>query len=157
MHTAENEVRDLKRSASSHPEDQSLVVKKKCIEEVVRQIWQLQEEHRISTRRAASQQIITSQERKRRGLAPAAPPRGIMANMEMYFNWRGFNWRGLGAAHRPPINTEWVIDLLRNTLELDEDMLNDMGGAIRSEIFGAALIMMQSLMLVEMPDWMPMQ
>jgi hypothetical protein len=75
-----------------------------------------------------------------------------MANIEMYFNWRGS-----GAAHRPTINTEWVIDLLRNTLELDEVMLNDMGGAIRSKIFGAALIMMQSLMLVEMPDWMPMQ
>jgi hypothetical protein len=106
------------------------VVKKQCIEVAVRQICQLQEEHRISERRAASQQIMTSQERKRRGLAPAAPPRGIMGNMEMYFNWRGS-----GAAHHPPINTQWVIDLLRNTLELDEDMLNDMGGAIRSEIF----------------------
>jgi hypothetical protein len=32
-----------------------------------------------------------------------------------------------------------------------------MGGAIHSEIFGAALIMMECLMLVEMPDWMPIQ
>ena len=72
MHSAENEVRDLKRSASSHPEDQSPAVKKQCIEEAVRQICQLQEEHRLSARRAASQQIMTSQERKRRGLAPAA-------------------------------------------------------------------------------------
>jgi hypothetical protein len=32
-----------------------------------------------------------------------------------------------------------------------------MGGAIRSEIFGAALIMMESLMLVDMPDWMPIE
>jgi hypothetical protein len=74
-----------------------------------------------------------------------------MANVEMYFNWGGS-----AAAHRPPINTEWVMDLLMNTLELDENMLHDMGGAIGSEIFGAALIMMQSLMLVEMPDWMPL-
>ena len=76
----------------------------------------------------------------------------MMANMEMFFNWRGS-----GAAHRPPIANEWVMDLLMNTLELDENMLHDMGGAIRSEIFGAALIMMQALMLVEMPDWMPLQ
>jgi hypothetical protein len=53
-----------------------------------------------------------------------------------------FNWQGQGAVHHPPINTEWVNDLLRNTLEFDEDMPSDMGGAIRSEIFGAALIMM---------------
>ena len=32
-----------------------------------------------------------------------------------------------------------------------------MGGAIHSKIFGAALIMMECLMLVEMPDWMPIQ
>jgi hypothetical protein len=51
MHSAENEVRDLKRAASSHPEDQSPVLKKKCIEEAVRQIFQLQEEHRISARK----------------------------------------------------------------------------------------------------------
>jgi hypothetical protein len=75
-----------------------------------------------------------------------------MTNGELYFNWRG-----QGADHRPPINTVWVNDLLRNTLEHDEDMWSEMGGAIRSEIFGAALIMMESLMLVEMPDWMPIQ
>ena len=56
-----------------------------------------------------------------------------------------FYWRGSGASHRPPIATEWVMDLLRNTLELDKEMLQDMGGAIRSEIFCAALIMMQAL------------
>jgi hypothetical protein len=95
---------------------------------------------------------MTSHKRKRRGLAPAAPPRGSMTNREFYFNW----W-GQGADHRPPINTEWVNDLLRNTLEFDEDMLSDMGGTIQSEIFGAALIMMESLMLVDMPDWMPIQ
>ena len=37
------------------------------------------------------------------------------------------------------------MDLLMNTLELDENMLHDMGGAIRSEIFCAALILMQAL------------
>jgi hypothetical protein len=99
LHQAENEVRNLKRSASSHPEDLTPVVKKQCIEEAVRQICQLQEEHRISARRTASQQIITSQERKGRGLAPAGPPRGMMANMEMYFNWRG---SGLPTAHPSP-------------------------------------------------------
>jgi hypothetical protein len=52
-----------------------------------------------------------------------------MADLEMFFNWRGS-----GASHRPPIATEWVMDLLRNTLELDEEMLQDMGGAVRSEI-----------------------
>ena len=82
------------------------MVKKQCLEEAVRQICQLEEEHRISARGAASQQIITSQERKGRGLAPAGPPRGMMANMEMFFNWRGS-----GASHRPPIATEWVMDL----------------------------------------------
>jgi hypothetical protein len=76
----------------------------------------------------------------------------MMANMEMFFNWRGS-----GAAHRPPIATKWVMDLLRNTLELDENMLQDMGGAIRNEIFCAALIMMQALILVEMPHWLPLQ
>ena len=100
----------------------------------------------------ASQQIITSMERTGRDLAPAGPPKGMMANTEMFFNWRGSR-----ASHRPPIATEWVMDLLRNTLELDENMLQDMGGAIRSEIFGAALIMKQVLELVEMPDWMPLQ
>jgi hypothetical protein len=45
-----------------------------------------------------------------------------------------------------------VDDLLRNTLEFDEVMVNNMRGAIRSEIFGAALIMMESLLFVEMPD-----
>ena len=38
LHQAENEVKDLKRSASSHPEDQTPVVKKQCLEEAVRQI-----------------------------------------------------------------------------------------------------------------------
>ena len=42
-------------------------------------------------------------------------------------------------------------DLLRKTLRFDEVMLNNMGSAIRSEIFGAALIMMDALQLVEMP------
>ena len=55
-------------------------------------------------------------------MAPAGPSRGMMANMEMYFNWRGS-----GAAHRTPIATEWVMDLLRNTLELDENMLTWVG------------------------------
>jgi hypothetical protein len=56
-----------------------------------------------------------------------------------------FNWRGSGASHRPPIANEWVMALLRTTLELDEGMLTDMGGAIRSEIFCAFLLMMQAL------------
>ena len=68
-----------------------------------------------------------------------------------------FNWRGRGAYHLPPIATKWVIDFLRNTLELDEEMLQDTGGAIRSEIFCAALLMMQALRIVEMPDWLPSQ
>ena len=75
-----------------------------------------------------------------------------MADLEMFFNWRGS-----GASHCPPIATEWVMDLLRNTLELDEEMLQDMGGAIRSEIFCAALLVMQALRIVEMPDWLPSQ
>jgi hypothetical protein len=116
------------------------VVKKLCIEEAVRQIVQLQEEHRLSARTAALQQILTSQGRKRRGLAPAAPPRGSMLNGEFYFNWRG-----LGAYHPPPINTEWLDDLLRDTLDFDEVMLNN------NKIFGTALIMMESLLLMEMP------
>ena len=42
MHSVELEVRNLKRSATSHPEDPSPVVKKFCVEEAVRQIVQLQ-------------------------------------------------------------------------------------------------------------------
>jgi hypothetical protein len=42
MHSAELQVRNLKRSATSHPEDPSPVVKKFCVEEAVRQIVQLQ-------------------------------------------------------------------------------------------------------------------
>jgi hypothetical protein len=122
MHSAENEVRDLKRAASSHPEDQSPVVKKLCIEEAVRQIVQLQEEHRLSARRAASRE-------EGRGLASAAPPRGSNLDGEWYFIWRG-----QGADQRPPINNEWLDDLLRNTLEFVEVMLNNMGRPILSSL-----------------------
>ena len=50
-----------------------------------------------------------------------------------------------------------MMELLRNTLMLDEEMLRHMGGAILSEIYGAALIMMQAQQLIVMPDWMPPQ
>ena len=75
MHSAEQEVQNLKRAAADHPEDKYPEVKKFCVEEAVSQIVHLNEEKRLSIKRAASQQTLTSQERKRRGLAPAAPPR----------------------------------------------------------------------------------
>ena len=45
----------------------------------------------------------------------------------------------------------------RHTLMLDNKMLRHMGGAILSKIYSAALIMMCSQLLIEMPDWMPEQ
>jgi hypothetical protein len=78
MHSAEQEVQNLKRAANAHPE-----VKKFSLEEAVRQSVHLNEEKRLSAKRAASQQTLTSQERKRQGLAPAAPPRVSMLNKEI--------------------------------------------------------------------------
>ena len=50
-----------------------------------------------------------------------------------------------------------MVELLIHALMLDNEMLRHMGGAILSEIYGAALIMMCSQLLIEMPDWMPEQ
>ena len=44
-----------------------------------------------------------------------------------------------------------------HTLMLDNEMLRRMMGAILSEIYGAALIMMQAQQLIVMPHWMPSQ
>ena len=89
LQQAEAEVSDLKRKASAHPEEENREVKKQCLEAAVRQICELQQEHRESARRASSQQIVTSKEWKARCLAPAGPPSGLMADTEMFFNWRG--------------------------------------------------------------------
>jgi hypothetical protein len=47
--------------------------------------------------------------------------------------------------------------LLSTTLELDEGSLNDMGGAIRSEIYCSFILMMRALRIVEVPEWLPAQ
>ena len=44
-----------------------------------------------------------------------------------------------------------MVELLMHTLMLDNEMLRHMSGAILSEIYGAALIMMRSQLLIEMP------
>ena len=48
----------------------------------------LNEEKRLSAKREASKQTVTSQERIRRGIAPAGEPKGTMLNKGLYFNWR---------------------------------------------------------------------
>ena len=68
-----------------------------------------------------------------------------------------FKWRSQGPNHRPPVNYDWMVELLLECLKLDNEMLKLMGGAILSEVYGAALIMMQSQGLIDMPDWMPAQ
>ena len=150
MHRAEEEVRNLKRSASL--EDPIPQVKKFFVDEAVKQIVRLNEEKRLSAKREASKQTLTSQERKRRGLAPAGEPKGAMLISLLYFNWRS-----QGPKHRPPVNYDWMVELLLNCLKLDSEMLKHMGGAILSEVYGAALIMMRSQGLIDMPDWIPSQ
>jgi hypothetical protein len=54
---AEAEVSDLKRKASAHPEEENREVKKPCLEAAVRQICELQQEHRESARIASSQHV----------------------------------------------------------------------------------------------------
>ena len=78
MHRAEEEVKNLKRSASR--EDPIPEVKKFCVDEAVKQIVRLNEERKLSAKREASKQTVTSQERIRRGLAPAGEPKGAMLN-----------------------------------------------------------------------------
>ena len=68
-----------------------------------------------------------------------------------------FNWRGQGKEHRPPVNYDWAVELLLGCLQLDNEMLKLMGGAILSEFYGAALIMMRSQGIIVKPDWMPAQ
>jgi hypothetical protein len=116
MHSAEQEVQSLKRAAN--PEDRIPEVKRFCVDETVRQIVRLNEERRLSAKRASTKQTLTSQERKRRGLAPAGEPRGAMLNGELYFNWRS-----QGPNHRPPVNFDWMMELLMHTLMLDNEML----------------------------------
>ena len=76
MHSAEQEVQCLMRAAN--PEDRIPEVKRFCVDETVRQIVHLNEEKRLSAKRVACKQTLTSQERKRRGLAPAGEPRGAL-------------------------------------------------------------------------------
>ena len=75
-----------------------------------------------------------------------------MLNGELYFNWRS-----QGPNHRPPVNFDWMMELLVHTLMLDNEMLRHMSGAILSELYSATLIMMRSQQLIVMPDWMPEQ
>ena len=137
MHTAEEEVNNIKRSASR--EDSTPEAKKFCVDEAVRQILQLNEEKKLSAKREAAKHSVISQERIRRGLAPAGEPSGAMLDKRLYFNWRG-----QGKEHRPPVNYDWAVELLLGCLKLDNEMLKLMGGAILSEVYRAALIMMQS-------------
>ena len=88
----------------------------------------------------------------RRGLAPSGEPKGAMLNSEWYFNWRSKE-----PNHRPPVNYDWMVELLMHCLMLDNEMLRHMSGAILSEAYGTALIMVRSQFLIEMPDWMPEQ
>ena len=65
-----------------------------------------------------------------------------------------FNWRCQGKDHRPPVNYDWMVELLLECLKLDNEMLKLIQGAILSEVYGAAFIMMQSQGLIDIPDWM---
>ena len=139
MQKAEEEVKHLKRTASR--EDPIPDVKRFCVDEAVKQICRLNEERKLSAKREASKQTLTSKERKRRGLAPAGEPKGAMLNCQLYFNWRS-----QGPNHRPPVNDDWMVELL---LKLYNEMLRHMGGAILSEVYGSALIMMRSQRLID--------
>ena len=57
----------------------------------------------------------------------------VMLNKGLYFNWRS-----QGKDHRPPVNYDWMVELLLNCLKLDNEMLKHMGGAILSKVYGAA-------------------
>ena len=136
MHRAEEEVKNLKRSASL--EDPIPEVNKFCVDEALKQIVQLNEERKLSAKKEASKQTVTSQERISRGLAPAGEPKGAMLNKGLHFNWCC-----QGKDHRPPVNYECMVELLLECLKLDNEMLKHMGGAILSEVYGAALILMR--------------
>jgi hypothetical protein len=93
-------------------------VKRFCVVKIVRQIVRLNEEKRQSAKRAASKQTLTSQERKRRGLAPASEPRGAILIEDFYFNWRS-----KGPNHWPPVTYDWMVELLMHTLMLENNSL----------------------------------
>ena len=67
MHSAELEVRNLKRSATSHPEDPSPVVKKFCVEEAVRQMSSSRKRRDCLPRKQPHSRL--SQARRERGEA----------------------------------------------------------------------------------------
>ena len=100
MHSAEEEVKSLKRAASR--EDTTPEAKKQCVDEAVRKILQLNKDTKLTAVREAAKHTVISQTRKIRGLAPAGEPTGAMLdkslqarNTELQSPWTGvlnFSW-----------------------------------------------------------------
>ena len=76
MHTAEEDVKNLKRAASR--EDTTPKAKKMCVDEAVRKIFQLNKETKLTAKREAAKHSVISQTRISRGLASAGEPSGAM-------------------------------------------------------------------------------
>ena len=98
MHNAEDEGKNLKRTASR--EEPTPEAKRLCVDETVQKMMQLHKEQKLAAQRAAKNMVI-SRSRKDRGLAPAGEPMGAVLDSSLYFNWRG-----QGRCHRGPVEMD---------------------------------------------------
>ena len=93
---------------------------------------------------------VTDKSRAELGLHPATSLTGPMTDCSLFFNWRV---QGMGS--RSPFARDKCLALLHSTFWLDMAKVDMIAGPMLSEAYISFLIMLASLNIIKLPDWLP--